>query len=102
MSGAADTVKLSQLVEELYAKKKWLDRVIAGLEAAIASPDYRLIQALTEAFENGGKRPPKVDLRKLQQTRLEQLAADVSRRKNGVVQKRISTAQDEIGASGNE
>ena len=56
MPSAADPVKLGQLVEDLYAKKRWLDRVIASLESAVASPDYRLITALTDAFERDGKR----------------------------------------------
>ena len=83
MSGAADPVKLAQLVEELYAKKQWLDRVISSLEAAVNSPDYRLIAALSDAFESGSKSVPKVDLHALQQSKLEHLAAAVSRRRNG-------------------
>ena len=83
MSGAADPVKLAQLVEELYAKKQWLDKVISSLEAAVDSPDYRLIAALSDAFENGGKSIPKVDLHALQQGKIENLAAAVSRRRNG-------------------
>ncbi len=83
MSGAADPVKLAQLVEELYVKKQWLDRVISSLEAAVDSPDYRLIAALSDAFENGSKSVPKVDLHALQQGKIEHLAAAVSRRRNG-------------------
>lgn len=93
MSGAADPVKLAELVEELYEKKQWLDRVISSLEAAIESPDYRLIAALSETFENGSKSVPKVDLHALHQSKLEHLAAAVSRRRNGKG-KRVSVSAD--------
>jgi type II secretory pathway component HofQ len=83
MPSTADPVKLGQLVEDLYAKKKWLDRVITSLESAIDSPDYRLIAALTDAFERAEKGAEKIDFQQLQHGRIEKLAADVSRRKNG-------------------
>ena len=93
MSGAADPVKLAQLVEELYTKKYWLDKVISSLEAAVDSPDYRLIAALSDAFEKGSKSVPKVDLHALQQSRIKHLAAAVSRRRNGKGE-RLSVSAD--------
>lgn len=80
-------------MEDLYAKKKWLDRVIASLESAVDSPDYRLIAALTEAFEHDERSAAKVDLRQFQHARIEKLAADVTLRKNSPEAARGSTAR---------
>ncbi len=97
MPDAADPVNLGQVVEELYAKKKWLDRVIASLESAIESPDYRLIAALTEASERGEKGASTVDIHGFHDARIEKLAADVTVRKNGLEPGYISTAQPQVG-----
>jgi hypothetical protein len=99
MPGATDPVNLGPLVEELYARRKWLDRVIASLESAIESPDYRLIAALTEASERGEKGGPAIDLSQIQKTRIQKLAADVTLRKNGLEPGHISTARPQIGGA---
>ena len=83
MPSAADPVKMGQLIEELHARKKWLDRVIRSLESAVESPDYRFIAALTEVFERDEKTADKIDLREFQHARIERLAAGVARRKSG-------------------
>lgn len=57
---AADR-NVDRLLDELHAKKKWLDMMIAGLEAAIESPHMRLVEAAERTWTNG-YRGPKVDL----------------------------------------
>ena len=79
MQGVADPVKLERVLKELYSKKKWLDTIIASLEAAVESPDYRLIERLSQTLDNGDGTRPKVDIRKQQQVRLAALAAQVTK-----------------------
>ena len=80
MRGVADPVKLERVLKELYAKKEWLDTMIASLEVAVKSPHYQFIQRVDQAFGNGstGVRP-RVDIRWQQQTRLAELAAEIGR-----------------------
>ena len=92
MQSAADPVRLYQLIEELHARKKWLDRVIASLETAVESPDYRLIAALTEVFERDETSADKIDLREFQHSRIEKLAAGVTLRKRSPKAARISVS----------
>ena len=75
-NGGAD---MHVLLNELHAKRKWLDTVIAGLESAIQSPDHRLIESLSAAYSNGTRGRPKVDLRSRQQAKLSRLASKVQR-----------------------
>lgn len=53
---------VDHLLEELLEKKRWLDLMIAGLEAAVESPQHRLIEMATKTFEEQSVRAPKVDL----------------------------------------
>ncbi len=72
-------VDIDLLLNELHAKRKWLDTVIAGLEAAIQSPDHRLIESLSAAYSNGDNGRPKVDLRSRQQAKLSRIASQIRR-----------------------
>lgn len=73
------TINIDLVLNELHAKRKWLDTVIAGLESAIQSPDHRLIESLSATYPHDGKRRPKVDLRSRQQASLSRLASRVQR-----------------------
>lgn len=53
---------VDHLLEELHEKKRWLDLMIAGLEAAVESPQHRLIEMAAKTFEEQSRRAPKVDL----------------------------------------
>jgi hypothetical protein len=91
MHGAADIVKLERLLNELYTKKRWLDSVIEGLEAAVGSPDYQLIEGVMEAFEEDGQEAaPRADLAHHRRTRLVQLADQVGKRRRRVEGQRIA------------
>ena len=98
MQGVADPVKLERVLKELYSKKKWLDTMIASLEAAVESPHYRLIQRVSQTLDNGEGAGPKVDIRKQQQTRLAALATQVAKTRRVRRRGRISAARrlDEV------
>ena len=68
---------VERLLEELHAKKLWLDEMIAGLEAAADSPQHRLIAQAAETFEKAGQRQPKVDLIQSKRAELQTLAQRV-------------------------
>lgn len=69
-----------RLLEELHAKKAWLDQMIAGLEAAAESPQHRLIAEAAESFESAGTHTPKVDIRSSKRSELQLLAERVGGR----------------------
>ena len=79
MNNNGSSVNIDLLLNELHAKRKWLDTVIAGLESAIQSPDHRLIESLSAAYSSRHNGRPKVDLRSRQQLKLSRLAAKVQR-----------------------
>ena len=72
-------VDLDRVLEELHAKKRWLDTVIEALERAIESPDHQLLESIVNAFANGDQSRPKVDLGPPQRARLTRLATEVQR-----------------------
>ena len=72
-------VDLDRVLEELHAKKRWLDTVIEALERAIESPDHQLLESMANAFANGDQSRPKVDLASPQRARLTRLATEVQR-----------------------
>lgn len=72
-----DSGKLDRLLDQLYAKKSWLDAVIDGLEAAVRSPDHRLIESVLRTFGDSRKAKPKVDVQAQQKARLARLAVQV-------------------------
>jgi hypothetical protein len=78
---AANDANVNRLLRELHEKKRWLDTMIEGLEAAAGSPHHQLIEAAGQIFDhlNGGR--PKVDLRRPQQRILADLATQVGRRR---------------------
>jgi hypothetical protein len=77
----SNEAKVNRLLRELHEKKRWLDTMIDGLEAAAGSPHHRLIERAGEIFDhlNGGR--PKVDLRRPQLRILADLAGQVGRRR---------------------
>ena len=72
-------VDLDRVLDELHAKKRWLDTVIEGLERAMESPDHQLLESIVNAFANGDQSRPKVDLGPPQRARLTRLATEVQR-----------------------
>ncbi len=72
-------VDLDRVLDELHAKKRWLDTVIEALEKAIQSPDHQLLESMANAFANGNQSGPKVDLASPQRARLTRLASEVQR-----------------------
>ncbi len=64
------------LLDELHAKRRWLDAMIASIEAALDSPERRLVEATKKALvENPNV--PIVDLAPDQQATLADLAERV-------------------------
>jgi len=78
---ATNEAHVNRLLRELHEKKRWLDTMIAGLEAAAESPHHHLIERAGEIFEHLNGAHPKVDLRRPQQRILADLASQVGRRR---------------------
>jgi hypothetical protein len=78
---AYNDAKVYRLLRELHEKKRWLDTMIEGLEAAAGSPHHQLIEQAGQIFENLHRKRPKVDLRGPQQRILADLASQVGRRR---------------------
>jgi hypothetical protein len=76
-SGALDGANLDRLLNELHAKKRWLDEVIGGLERALRSPDMQFVTTIAKTFGEESSARPKVDLRSRQQRKLARLASRV-------------------------
>lgn len=76
-NGNGEGVDLNHVLNELHAKKKWLDEIISGLEEALRSPDMQFVTTIAEAFEDVRASRPKVDLRSKQQRKLARLASRV-------------------------
>jgi hypothetical protein len=53
---------VESLLRELHEKKEWLDTMIEGLEAALDSPEHRLIELAEQTFEASRREAPRVDL----------------------------------------
>ncbi len=91
MSGFQTGEGVDRLLAELHEKKLWLDQIIAGLEAAVDSPQHRLIAQAAETFEAAGPRQPKVDLKASKRSELQNLAERVGtprqRARNGRVKR---------------
>jgi hypothetical protein len=78
---AATEANENRVLRELHEKKRWLDTMIEGLEAAAGSPHHQLIERAGEIFEHVNGTRPKVDLRRGQQRILADLASQVGRRR---------------------
>ena len=65
-----------RLLDELHAKRSWLDALILSLEAALDSPERRLVEATEKALADNPN-IPLVDLSSEQQSVLARLAQDV-------------------------
>jgi hypothetical protein len=85
------------LLQELHEKKQWLDMMIEGLEAALESPEHRLIQLVEQTFEESQAEAPCVDLEQGGRSALATLARRVgatphARRKRSQVRRQaVST-----------
>ena len=77
-NGAGDGANLDRLLNELHAKKRWLDEVINGLEMALRSPDMQFVTSIAKTFGEEARARPKVDLRSRQQRKLARLASRVT------------------------
>jgi hypothetical protein len=78
---ASNDTNVNRLLRELHQKKRWLDTMIEGLEAAAGSPHHQLIERTGQIFEHLNGSRPKVDLRRPQQQILAGLASQVGRRR---------------------
>jgi hypothetical protein len=78
----ATEANVNLLLKELHEKKRWLDVLIAGLEAAEISPHHQLIESAERIFERLNGDRPKVDLRPQQQRILADLASQIGRRRS--------------------
>ncbi len=85
-----DAVNLDHLLKELHSKRRWLDMMIAGLEAALESPHHKLIQTVTRSFGNGHIKGPIADLHWQGQARMARLAEEAAR---GAGRRRKAQAQ---------
>jgi hypothetical protein len=68
---------VDSLLKELHEKKRWLDMMISGLEAAVDSPEHRLIELAEKTFEENAAKAPRVDLENEGKTALTMLASSV-------------------------
>lgn len=78
---ASNDAHMNRLLRELHEKKRWLDTMIEGLEAAAGSPHHQLIEKAGQIFEHLNGSRPKVDLRRAQQEILAGLASQVGRQR---------------------
>jgi hypothetical protein len=79
--GTSNEANVNRLLRELHEKKRWLDTMIEGLEAAAGSPHHQLIERAGEIFEHLNGTRPKVDLKRPQLRILADLAGQVGRRR---------------------
>ena len=77
-NGTGDGANLDRLLNELHAKKRWLDEVISGLERALRSPDMQFVTSIAKTFGEESRSRPKVDLMSRQQRKLARLASRVT------------------------
>lgn len=77
-NGTGDGANLDRLLNELHAKKRWLDEVIGGLEKALRSPDMQFVASIAKTFGEQSNSRPKVDLMSRQQRKLARLASRVT------------------------
>jgi hypothetical protein len=77
-SGTGDGANIDRLLNELHAKKRWLDEVISGLEKALRSPDMQFVTSIAKTFGEESSSRPKVDLKSRQQRKLARLASRVA------------------------
>jgi hypothetical protein len=72
------TASVETLLKELHEKKRWLDMMIGGLEAAVSSPEHQLIASLEEVFHNASARAARSDLQRERRAALASLARSVN------------------------
>ena len=77
-NGDGDGANLDRLLNELHAKKRWLDEVISGLEKALRSPDMQFVTLIAKTFGEESSSRPKVDLMSRHQRKLARLASRVT------------------------
>ena len=77
VNGIGESV--DSLLEELHEKKLWLDMMIKGLEAALDSPEHRLIQLAERTFEEHREEGARVDLEQQGKLALTTLARSVGK-----------------------
>ena len=72
------TESVEILLQELYEKKRWLDMMIGGLEAAVSSPEHRLIESVEKVFNGGSRMASRADLQRERRAALAMLARTVN------------------------
>lgn len=77
-NGTVDGANLDRMLNELHAKKRWLDEVISGLEKALRSPDMQFVTSIAKTFGEESSARPKVDLMSRQKRKLARLASRVT------------------------
>jgi hypothetical protein len=83
------------LLRELYAKKRWLDMVIGGLEAALESPQHQLVRLVQETLGDESPARPKVDLGDERRVALANLARTIGARNPPALRRRRSSRADD-------
>ncbi len=76
VSEAASGQTFQRLLNELHGKRQWLDGMIESLEAALDSPERKLIEETAKALADNPN-VPLVDLPADRQDKLSRLARDV-------------------------
>ena len=67
------------LLEDLHEKKRWLDMMIKGLEAALESPEHQLIELVERTFAEDEMESPRVDMDYSGKSALASLARSVGK-----------------------
>ncbi|MEZ5366793.1 MAG: hypothetical protein R2748_31755 [Bryobacterales bacterium] len=70
--------EVESLLRDLHERRRWLDMMIQGLEAAVESPEHRLIALAQEAFEDGQTAVHSMELGRGKRATLVSLAQSVS------------------------
>ncbi len=71
------TESVEVLLADLHEKKRWLDMMIGGLEAAVSSPEHQLITSVEKAFESPSRSRGSAELLSDRKTGLATLAQSV-------------------------
>lgn len=72
------TERVEDLLRDLHEKKRWLDMMIGGLEAAVSSPEHRFITSVKEAYDAEGVAAAPSDLQRDRRALLASLARSVN------------------------
>ena len=69
---------VEDLLRDLHEKKRWLDMMIGGLEAAVSSPEHRFITSVKEVYSAKGPAATRSDMERERRALLASLARRVN------------------------